>query len=558
MILRPVRSDRPGYVIIAVLVVVVVLSLAAYQYTELMTAEYRGNVRQADAVQARHAAVSGVHYAAATLADPDSFYGELGGNPFIDGAFDEQIVRPGPVPRAEARFQLVAVVKNSSGTFEQRYGAVIDEGSKLNVNALIQSDPSGELLAAALTMLQQQLAAASLPCADLLTPDVIDAIVDWVDPDDDPRTSGAESSTYLQNPGGGYRAKNGPLNSLDELLLVKGVTPQLLYGNDRNRNGVADDGASGSLDRGLSDYLTVYGRELNLDSTGVLREYVNNTDDLPGIYQRLQMRVGADVAAYVLGAILFGTSAVPTSTTATAGAAASMPQGSTADLDAAVQAALSADTVKVKGQIKLLNLLNTQITLPKAADAPNNAPTVIVPSPFNADLGKFGALLDGASDTTAVELSPRINVNTAPKEVLMALTVMAGSSSGGTASTGAAPSTSGTSPSTGTAATGLTEADVDNIIAQRQNLNPADPASLTGAWLLTTGGMSPTTFKLIQKLITGRSTVFRVHSIGYFADGGPTARVEAVIDTNQGAPRILYFRDMTDLDSPRGFDPPKQ
>ena len=68
---------RQGYVLIAVLIVIVVLTLAAYQFTELMTAEYRASVRTADAAQARHAAVSGVHYAAALLADPGSYYGRL-------------------------------------------------------------------------------------------------------------------------------------------------------------------------------------------------------------------------------------------------------------------------------------------------------------------------------------------------------------------------------------------------------------------------------------------------------------------------------------------------
>ena len=104
---------------------------------------------------------------------------------------------------------------------------------------------------------------------------------------------------------------------------------------------------------------------------------------------------------------------------------------------------------------------------------------------------------------------------------------------------------------------GFSEADVESILSKRVGLNPADPATLTGAWVLTDAGMSPDVFKLIEKYITGRSMVYRIHSIGYFGEGGPTARVEAVIDTNQGAPRILYFRDMTDLDTPRAFDPPR-
>ena len=64
-----------------------------------------------------------------------------------------------------------------------------------------------------------------------------------------------------------YRCKNGPLDSIEELLLVKGVTMGLLFGNDRNRNGVLDpdeDDGSGVLDRGWAAYLTIHSREQNV------------------------------------------------------------------------------------------------------------------------------------------------------------------------------------------------------------------------------------------------------------------------------------------------------
>ena len=75
------------------------------------------------------------------------------------------------------------------------------------------------------------------------------------------------------------------------------------------------------------------------------------------------------------------------------------------------------------------------------------------------------------------------------------------------------------------------------------------------AWLATTLNMPTTTFNAMSKYITGRTQLYRVQSIGYFGNGGPTARVEAVIDTNQGKPRIVYFRDLTELG--RGFEPPR-
>ena len=52
-----------------------------------------------------------------------------------------------------------------------------------------------------------------------MTDDVADAILDWIDEDDEPREYGAEWDYYaqLQPP---YKPKNGPLDTVEELLLV--------------------------------------------------------------------------------------------------------------------------------------------------------------------------------------------------------------------------------------------------------------------------------------------------------------------------------------------------
>ncbi|WP_457576464.1 general secretion pathway protein GspK [Desulfomarina sp.] len=76
--------------------------------------------------------------------------------------------------------------------------------------------------------------------------DIVDAIVDWIDKDDDESDYGAESNYYqaLDPP---YECRNGPLETVEELLLVKGVTPLLLFGNGKKR--------------GLADVVTVYGND---------------------------------------------------------------------------------------------------------------------------------------------------------------------------------------------------------------------------------------------------------------------------------------------------------
>jgi general secretion pathway protein K len=58
---------------------------------------------------------------------------------------------------------------------------------------------------------------------------LIDSIMDWRDQDDLHRTNGAEND-YYQSLSPAYTAKNGPFDSLEDLLWVKGVTAGLYYG----------------------------------------------------------------------------------------------------------------------------------------------------------------------------------------------------------------------------------------------------------------------------------------------------------------------------------------
>jgi type II secretory pathway component PulK len=143
---------------------------------------------------------------------------------------------------------------------ELRYG-VRDEASKLDIN-IASAD---QLLA--------------LPG---ITEEAVDGITDWRDEDDDVSEQGAESGYYatLDPP---YQAKNGSIESLEELLRIRGIDASMLYGEDRNRNGLLDPGeddgdrsfppddADGELDRGLIDYLTVFARDLNRTKEGGAR-----------------------------------------------------------------------------------------------------------------------------------------------------------------------------------------------------------------------------------------------------------------------------------------------
>jgi DNA uptake protein ComE-like DNA-binding protein len=528
-------ARREGYVIFAVLIVVVVLSLVAYRFADSMTAEYRAGVRTTDDAQVKLAAVSGLHYTAAVLSDRETFYGDLDGEPFdnpdIFQEFEVQTSGGTANPNRRTFFSIRSVAMVDGGGVEQRYG-VIDEGGKLNINSLIALDPTGELLYNALMKLE--------PLGML--PETADAIVDWVDADDDARASGAESSYYqsLTNP---YKSKNGPLNSLDELLLVKGVDPTLLYGGDRNRNGVQDEGEVDET-RGLSDYLTVYGRELNVDMSGTARIYLNG-DSLETLYKQLEQAVGSELATYIVASKVFspqrntpttftavssGSGGSTTITFSTTGKSQNQRPTELATpemLYQAVQAQITATGTSGKRVRSLMDLMGTKITLPRPPGTPNETPDYVAYSPLD-DPAKRNELLTKLLDKTtvrqAIEMVPRLNVNTASREVLLSVPNM-------------------------------TEDLVQKIMDRRLTQLPTDPGTVSGAWLVTTDTMTSAQYKQMEKYITGSTMVYRVQSIGYFAGGGPVARMEAVIDTNQGAPRFLYIRDLSDLENPRGFQP---
>jgi hypothetical protein len=254
--LAPSPVPRRGVVLLAVLIVLVVLSLAAYQYGEWMSAEYQAADSFMRLQQAKALSNSGVHYAAAVLGSPGNIASALNGNPYDNPAAFQQIAvgQDGAGGRG-GWFSIVSLRDPDDADVAAqpfRYG-VADEAGKINVNTLLELDGGQGDAAHDLLM--------KLPN---MTDDVANSILDWLDDDDTPRTDGAENE-YYQSLATPYSCRNGPIDSLEELLLVKGVTPELLFGNDRNRNGVLDaeeDDGSGLVDQGWAAYLTVYSRGL--------------------------------------------------------------------------------------------------------------------------------------------------------------------------------------------------------------------------------------------------------------------------------------------------------
>ena len=150
------------------------------------------------------------------------------------------------------------------GDDERLYSfGITDEGGKLSLNT------------ATLDMISR------LPG---MTSEFAASIIDWRDADSNITSGGAESEYYLMLPEppagrspvageGPYECSNAPLETVEELFLVRGATTDILYGRDANRNGIIDagendrvftvsSGAGGSsLDRGILGFVTIYGGE---------------------------------------------------------------------------------------------------------------------------------------------------------------------------------------------------------------------------------------------------------------------------------------------------------
>jgi type II secretory pathway component PulK len=596
------RDPRRGVVLLVVLIVVAMLALGAYSFVQLMNTEARAAQMYGRQVQAREAADSGVHFAAAVLLD-QKFAGSLGADIYdASDMFNGQVVtdESADVPRLRSRFSLVAPVESGANVGSMRYG-VVDEASKINLNTLIQQLESQGSQAGAATGGGDRTEASGAGASDAatsnpllylpaITQEIADAILDWLDADDTPRQYGAESD-YYQSLNPPYEPRNGPMHSLDELLLVAGVTPRLLYGEDANRNGVLDpneddgeqsspiDDGNGILDRGWLPYVTLYSRETNTDILGLPRIFLNN-QDLQALYDELAADAdfGEEQAKFIVAYRLFGPASSgqqgatqgeqagsqsgqpggqpppgqqggqqggaqgpqqgppmgqpsqgqpsggppqgqpqgqgQTPTEGSAGSSGSAEQKTIGGLDASGGAKQEIQSV--------LDLVGISVNV----RIPGQQNTTELKSPFQeSDYSDFlDVLVDRTTTIEKKELWGRINVNTAPWPALMSLP-------------------------------GLTEDLGDAIVAARGTSDSASEAmsNLGVAWLLTSGAVTKDQFKKMETYITGQTQVFRVQAIGYFEQGGPQARIEAVLDLSGSSPRIRFWRDLSGHG--RGFDP---
>ncbi len=267
-----------------VLFVLLLLGLLGAMFSFRIHADVSATRVMGDRLQTRLAAEAGVEAAKMMLRtarfDPTQWYN----NP---EAFHRILIWGSGVDRSEAgsneEFEDIAAFRFSivadDPTDDEKYirFGITDEASKLNLNAATDT----QLLRLVESAVVDQGEDGVDPRA------IVDAIVDWRDVDSAPTGQGGDTEdTYYRALDKPYRVKNGPFSSVEELLLVKGVTGALLFGEDFDRNGLLtpneDDGdktfppdnQDGILNRGLFPYLTVHSHEDNTSNENRPRIYL--------------------------------------------------------------------------------------------------------------------------------------------------------------------------------------------------------------------------------------------------------------------------------------------
>ncbi len=298
-------DGRDGFLMLVVCVLLLILISAAYLFSERMLIS---NVASTGALQARQAnslSESGIAYTRAKI--QSAFQSDQGKVEWPEQWTGE--VRS-TVPRSDQqdkRDQLFGEFQVSCWDHERSawIPGVADESCKLNLNHL----PLDKLYAPE--------ARRMLMCIPRMTLAIADSILDWMDEDEEQREFGAESS-YYQSKSAGAKARNQRLEQLEDLLGVRGMTPELLYGSRASSPWSSEpivnfplkslDSMSSSSGRerlGFSAFLTVNGGPSVYRADGEKKVLVNQ-DDLVQLFDDLERVLGEDIATYVVAYRMVG------------------------------------------------------------------------------------------------------------------------------------------------------------------------------------------------------------------------------------------------------------
>lgn len=206
-LVKRLRSDA-GIALIIVMISVTVLAILAGGFAYSMKVETKLARNVNSEAELEWLGRSGVEYARWILSEQARIPGEPYDAP-------NQIWAGGPGGIATTNSALADVqkeVKLGNGSFTWK---ITDREQKFNINTAPEP------------ILQQALILMGVD-AGQITP-IVNSIRDWVDNNASPRMQGAKNE-YYQSLDPPYYCKNGPIDDLSELLLVKGIDSELYWG----------------------------------------------------------------------------------------------------------------------------------------------------------------------------------------------------------------------------------------------------------------------------------------------------------------------------------------
>jgi len=243
--------DQRGVALVVVLWVTVLLAVMAGVFSSVVRSEARGAANLVSQTRAYYMAAGGVNAAVAGIIDRQRQGGAQAAAPGEQTAQTEEEGWSADGRPRDLRFD--------GGVVTVR---VFDEAGKLDVNKATRDDLVRLFVALGVKGAERDM--------------VIDSILDWRDENNFHRLNGAEDDYYEQLPEP-YGAKDAPLATIDELLWIKGVSPEMFYGDAPEGGGKEGED---EIALGLAGALTVY--------TGSLRVNVNTAPvgvlmSLPGV-----------------------------------------------------------------------------------------------------------------------------------------------------------------------------------------------------------------------------------------------------------------------------------
>lgn len=516
-------DDRSGMVLVLVLVVVMMLSFAVYSFSNLMVTEYSATKTGLTHLQRRELAASGIEVAAASMRQGRG----MGNSP---NSFT-QLIRPIPLQLDNDSFGYASILRELPNEGQLPRFGMLNESAKLNLNAL------------PLELSRRAESRRRLMAIPGLTLQVADAILDWMDADDEPSEYGAETSYYTAQ-SFPRRPRQGRFEQLRELLLVRGITKSLLFGEDQNGNGILDpeeddgdansphDNQDGILQAGWSQYLTVVSGEGTWLPEG-RRKIDLNQPVLATLFDQVEPILGHEAAVYIVafrmrGAV-FADAPRPDEgndqerrrlerlesarqrLAAQLGHTASPQSRLTADQTERGGLSLSEGSITFKS---LIDLFGGQVRISR------NGQDTLLQSPWPADPGTIRRVLPMFEQTLTLTGEPvligRINVNEAPAPVLLSIP-------------------------------GMNENIVRAIGSIQSTIDQSEQGSgefNSVAWLVSRGLISLADLREMAPYITTGGDVRGGFAIGQMTGHIPVACTRFLLDCSMPESRLLQSQDL--------------